>query len=388
MTAGFPTKANWSAGDLLTSAQMDDLAGTVNYLSPVGQANGSTLVANSANSSGLGWSATPSASNPVLNSAMQVWQRGTSGAGANGSSISGYMADRWLAIRSSYTAGLTISRQVTADTTNLPNIQYCARIQRDSSNASTVSLQLGQSFESVNSIPFAGKTVTLSFYARAGANYSSTSNALLALLVTGTGTDQNVVTAGYTGTANTISQTATLTTTWQRFQYTGAIPTTTTEIGLIFQSTPTGTAGANDYFEITGVQIDVGSVALPFRTFSQTLQGELSACQRYFLSLNNNVTATADYFNGGYYSTTGLYGVVNFPVQMRVAPSTSFTAGSTFQAWIGGSATTCSAIGQNITSPLSASLYVNTTAKTAGSAAWVSATGSVGTSAISFSAEL
>lgn len=33
MATGFPTKANWVAGDILTAAQMDDLAGTLNLLS-------------------------------------------------------------------------------------------------------------------------------------------------------------------------------------------------------------------------------------------------------------------------------------------------------------------------------------------------------------------
>jgi len=32
MAVGFPTKANWAAGDVLTASQMDDLAGTVNTL--------------------------------------------------------------------------------------------------------------------------------------------------------------------------------------------------------------------------------------------------------------------------------------------------------------------------------------------------------------------
>ena len=32
MATGFPTKANWAAGDVLTASQMDDLAGTFNLL--------------------------------------------------------------------------------------------------------------------------------------------------------------------------------------------------------------------------------------------------------------------------------------------------------------------------------------------------------------------
>jgi hypothetical protein len=35
MAVGFPTKANWAAGDVLTASAMDDLAGTVNLLNPL-----------------------------------------------------------------------------------------------------------------------------------------------------------------------------------------------------------------------------------------------------------------------------------------------------------------------------------------------------------------
>jgi hypothetical protein len=55
MAIGFPTKANWSAGDVLTASQMDDLAGTVNtlqntYTSINAQSGTSyTLVASDAN---------------------------------------------------------------------------------------------------------------------------------------------------------------------------------------------------------------------------------------------------------------------------------------------------------------------------------------------------
>jgi len=94
MATGFPTKANWSAGDVLTASGMDDLAGTLNYLSPVGQANGSTLVANSANASGLGWNQNFAAGkNKIINGDFGIWQRGTSFSLNNSSQFS---ADRWL----------------------------------------------------------------------------------------------------------------------------------------------------------------------------------------------------------------------------------------------------------------------------------------------------
>ena len=314
MAVGFPTKANWAAGDILTAAQMDDLAGTVNTLSPVGQANGSTLVADSSTSTGLRYTAGTVQSNPVLNSAFQIWQRGTSFTGASPY----YCADRWTGARGGAVAGATWSRQVTGDTTNLPNIQYCIRISRTAGNTSTAILQTTQSFETINSIPFAGKTVTLSYYARKGANYSG--GTLAASILTGTGTDENAL-FGYTGSAVPVSTGSTLTTTWQRFTISGTIATTATEMAVDFQWTPTGTAGAADYVDITGVQIDIGSVALPFRTYAGTLQGELAACQRYYWRFGGDQGNQT--FGSGNSAVSGTsYGNILHPVPMRV-PATS-----------------------------------------------------------------
>ena len=51
MTAGFPTKANWAAGDLLTASAMDDLAGTVNLVNPTSK--GGVISASAANTPSL-----------------------------------------------------------------------------------------------------------------------------------------------------------------------------------------------------------------------------------------------------------------------------------------------------------------------------------------------
>ena len=257
----------------------------------------------------------PFAVNPIINSAFQIWQRGTSIA-ATGTGTT-YGADRWQPYRNA--AGGTMSRQVTGDTTNLPFVQYCARIARDSGNTSTTAILLDTAFESVNSIPYAGKTVTFSFYARAGANYSATSSGLVATLLSGTGTDQNSL-SGFTGAANVIQQTATLTTTWQRFTYSGTVGATATQLGLRFSFTPTGTAGAADYYEVTGVQLEVGSVATPFKTYAGTIQGELAACQRYYW--RNTTGANYGYFTTGYAdSTTTSRFYIQFPVTMRTIPT-------------------------------------------------------------------
>ena len=292
---------------------------TTNARLPVGS-DGQTLVANSAATTGLQWQA-PVQQNPVLNSAFQVWQRGTSVSVA--ASTVTYTADRWQ-ISTGANEAFTISRQATGDTTNLPSIQYAQRVQRNSGQTGTTIVYQGQAFETVNSIPFVGKTVTLSFYARAGANFTAASNNLGVALQTGTGTDQTLF--GFTAAAFAINSAATLTTTWQRFTYTVALSSSITQLAPIFSYTPVGTAGAADYYEVTGVQLEVGSVATPFHTFSTTLQGELAACQRYYYR-NSPATTGIPLGQGSANGTRYVIGVIALPVSMRVSPtSADFTA--------------------------------------------------------------
>jgi hypothetical protein len=214
--------------------------------------------------------------NVVINGAMQVAQRGTTFTGLTSFQ---YSLDRWKSFRLSG-APYNISQQATSDTTNLPNIQYCARVGRANSNTDLQLVFFSQSFESLNSRAFAGKIATVSFYARKGANYSAASSALKVELNTGTGTDQDVIN-GFTGQASPINQTATLTTTWQRFTYTSTtLSSSMTQLAINFYYTPVGTAGAADYFEITGVQVEAGSVPTPFEfeDYGTTLQ----KCLRYY----------------------------------------------------------------------------------------------------------
>jgi hypothetical protein len=283
--------------------------------------NGETLVADSSTSTGLRYQSAYNG-NAIINGGLDVWQRGTSI--AVGAAIA-YTADRWQVYRQGVVTGATVSRQ----SSSLTGIQYCARVQRDSGNTSTASINFNYQLESADSYRFANTPVTMSFYARAGANFSPTSGNLVFGMRSGTGTDQTQV-GGFTGSATVGSGTAALTTTWQRFTVTGTPGSTTTQMGLYFYCDPTGTAGANDYFEITGVQLEQGSVATAFKRSNGaggTIQGELSACMRYYWRNTSGETLAAMSASMPAGSTTEVDHPVVFPVPMRVRP-TSLDAGS------------------------------------------------------------
>jgi hypothetical protein len=260
----------------------------------------------------------PFSKNATINGAMDIWQRGTSFNSLLSTLI--YTADRYYSYRGGLAAGLTVSRQVTGDTTNLPNIQYAARLQRDSGNTSTAQVLFLSDWESVNSIPLAGKQVTFSFYARAGADYSAASGAFNGILITGTGTDQALRT-GYTGQSSAISVGATLTTTWQRFQGTATLASNVTQIGLNFNFTPVGTAGANDYVDVTGLQIEAGSQVTPFSRNGASIEAELAACQRYYYLVSAAAAGNPLAGIGFAQSTTIFDAQLNVPVSMRIVPS-------------------------------------------------------------------
>jgi len=81
-------------------------------------------------------------------------------------------------------------------------------------------------------------------------------------------------------------------------------------------------------FQITGVQLEMGSVATPFE--HRPLSEELARCQRYFYKISTTAgSGTGSYKHMGtmqYYSGNNPYGkMLDLPVPMRVIPTGSFT---------------------------------------------------------------
>lgn len=253
---------------------IDETAIAIDQDQVTGLANGTSGY--SAVSDGSTLTYQPVSHNYIINGAFDIWQRGTSF-----TSGSEYTADRFY-FRPFGGMNSTVSRQATG----LDNFDYCSRVQRDSGDTTEAGLFFGTPLETNDALPIIGKEITISFYARKGADYSaSTTDGLVVQLRTTTSDDENTI--AIAGTA-TISETVTLTTSWQRFSVTGTVTDTVRSMSILFNYSggATGTAGANDYYEVTGVQLEAGSVATPFKRNAPSLQGELAACQRYYQRLS------------------------------------------------------------------------------------------------------
>jgi len=255
--------------------------------------------------------------NYLLNGGMEIWQRGTSGLAGATSATVGYTADRWQAYRTGFAAGLTASRATGGPT----GARYALRIQRDSGNTSTAAMQVYQTLETAQAINLAGRQVTFSVYIRKGADFTGT---ITMRVIYGTGTDERI-TSTFVGQTTLISQTKTLTTGWVQHFVTGTLPSTASEIAVGFQYLNTAaTAGANDYFEYSLAQLEIGTTPSPFAMNSGNIEGELSSCQRYYQrhGLVNGAFLAIGYGSGT--TTTNTFWSIS--PAMRIAPtSVGFT---------------------------------------------------------------
>jgi hypothetical protein len=273
------------------------------------------------------------------------WQRGTSFTGIANTVT--YTADRFFAVGGASSA-ISVS-QVTG-VAAVPGFSQALQIGRAAGNASTAVISLGQVVETLDSIRLQGQTVTLSFWAQAGANWSPANGVLNVLLASGTGVNQsaaNLAAAAWTGftqltlapqqnlSPNSSPGAAVLTpganigqqitASWQRYSFTATVPAGCTQLGLMFNATPTGTAGAADFVQIMGIQLEPGAQATQFE--HRDIELELAIAQRYFF----NIPEPASGVIVGAGMVAGAASEIVFiplPVQMRTAPTVTVSAGS------------------------------------------------------------
>lgn len=286
--------------------------------------------------------------NRLINGSMVIWQRGTSFTNQSNGGTASWSADRWSGWRGGFAANQDVSRQA-----GFSGFQYCLRLQRTSGTTSTQGITAAQVIESVNCLDLAGQSVTISAIIRAGANYSGTNISMS--LWTGTGTDQGVGSL-MNGTWTTQASqfvAKTITTTETLYTATFTVPSGTTELAVSIGYAPTGTAGANDYIEITGVQLEAGSTATNFEYRHYT--NELQLCQRYYQQWGGN---SGNERLGVGYSHLTTQARVDMPlvVTMRSSPTVTYSAVGDWAVEAAAGTVTVTAIAVDQPSPRLASL--------------------------------
>jgi hypothetical protein len=254
--------------------------------------------------------------NRLINGAMNIWQRGTS---VTANSTVTWLADRW--------SGCQFANQTLSQSSSVPTgFQYSLKAQRPASGSGLGLINAAQTVEYQNMYDLAGQSVTFSFWALAGANFSASGSLLGVQLQTGTTADQGTAYPYYSWTGNSapINTTQAITTTWTKYTFTGTIPSNAKELIVNFYYTPVGTAGADDAFYVTGLQLEVGTTAtnFDFRSIGQ----ETLLCQRYYIRYANGTGQRLGV--GDRYATTFIQCMTFFPTEMRTAPTLVATTGS------------------------------------------------------------
>jgi len=288
----FPSKVNFVTGDILTATDMNEIGQAVNLLQSAQFSAGK---------------------NAVINGDFGIWQRGTS---INLTSATGtYTADRFKNAVTFSAGTCTVSRQAfTPGTAPVSGYEgaYFHRTTLPASGSITY-YETTQFIEGVQT--YAGQTVTLSFWAKASSSVTLTS---LFTQNFGSGGSTNVDTSGSTHA---------VTTSWQRFTVTIAMPSiagktigTSSYIGFYLYTTTGLTTSMT--IDLWGMQLEASNQVSNFQTASGTKQGELALCQRYLpamtgTSLGGNILDLV----GFAYSTTGTQFSVAMPVTPRVRPT-------------------------------------------------------------------
>ena len=133
-------------------------------------------------------------------------------------------------------------------------------------------------------------------------------------------TDQNYVSNTLGAGASILSNPFAATTTWQRLSYTYGVPATATQVVPLITYTPSGTAGAADYLDVTGVQLEIASSPTSFELRPYAI--ELQLCQRYYeIILEMPAAVFLSYQSGG----TGAYAI---PYKVTKRANASLASGT------------------------------------------------------------
>jgi len=346
MAVGFPTKDTFVNGDVYSAGDVNDLAGTVNTIPALIEANAGGQYA--------------AGKNKIINGDFGINQRNFTS--LSGGSINQFGFDRFSL------AGIDGTNTFTAETFTpgtAPVSGYEGKnfLQMVSTGQTLANAQTS-TFTRIESVrTFAGQTVTLSFWARA------TSGTPKLSLEFG----QEFGSGGSPSAFNPINfGQVTLSTSWTRYTATGTVTSlsgksigSTTDGFLqlkIYSSAGsdlnarTGSLGIQSFTaQIWGVQVEEGSTASAFQTATGSLGGELALAQRYFYRTPNPGWNNT----GNCFSTTVALVPLIHKVSMRAAASLTVVAVGTLSA--GGANRTVSSVGLDNASTDATNVTVTTT---------------------------
>jgi hypothetical protein len=323
--------------------------------------------------------------NKIINGDFGIWQRGTS---FTNPSINAFVSDRWrwngdgsggtrIWSQQSFTPG-------TAPVAGYEGQYFMRYNQSVATSGTTYENFLIQPIE--NARTFAGQTVTLSFWAKA--DTAGRTIGLAALQYCGT---------GGSGTFAVYPSGPTLTTSWVRYTATFTVPSlsgkTVTSDSILQIIFSVGSLNTVQTLDIWGVQLEAGSVATPFTTASNTLQGELALCQRYYYrqSPATGGGAYRTFGNGSALSSTVVYASIQMPVPLRAYPSTSVEYGGTIMVYDGVTGTNVTGLSM-VTAYTTPNIIVIQAVVSSGATQyrpyWLAANNDLYTAYLGFSAEL
>jgi hypothetical protein len=271
--------------------------------------------------------------NLIINGAMQVAQRGTSGTSSNGNN--NFVVDRFKGNVGTSPAVITQSQETTGAPDGFQNwlkvVVTTADTSIDAADYSTIYQHIeGYDFACANYGTSNAQEVTVSF------KFKTNKAGTYCMIHRNNAADRNYIhefTPVADGNWQTITYTVPgdITGTWEKTNLRGLRWELTIANGTAFQSPTVGSWFSGTYYHsspnqvnfldstsnelgITGVQVELGSKATPFE--HRPIGTELALCQRYFYRPDS-----ARLMNMVFYLSNTAYGYLSFPTQMRASPT-------------------------------------------------------------------
>jgi hypothetical protein len=282
--------------------------------------------------------------NRIINGDMRIDQRNAGASVTMNTSVL-YTVDRWFSFED--TDGVMTAQQITSAPSGFSNAVRCTTTTADASLGATQRVIFGQRIEGFNVADLgwgtaSAQTVTLSFWVRS--SLTGTFGGSLSNVAARSYAFTYTISAANTWEQKTVTISGDTSGTWNSTSSTGI----QVVFGLGVGSTYSGTAGAwaasdlnsatgavsvigtlNATWDLTGVQLEVGTAATPFerRQYGQ----EINLCQRYYCKSYGLAVVPGTGSTGGYAALSGLAGGtgntrtgIRFPVEMRASPTLSY----------------------------------------------------------------